>query len=89
MTYIEKSFRDRGLRVAVLMMPNVSYQAVVKRQILEGVQAIVKLNRAAQTTGKISLQVFDRSGGVNNVRFEGKAEHLDIIFVLANCTVRI
>ena len=69
--YVEKAFRDRGLRVAVLMIPNVPIQAVVRRQILEGVQAVVKLYRASRMTGKIPVQVFDRSLGGNNVHFEG------------------
>ena len=53
-----------------------SLTAVVKRQIIEGVQAVVKIFRQSQVTGKIPLQVFDRRGGVDNVRFEGK---LDIL----------
>ncbi|MCJ1320665.1 hypothetical protein MMC15_006005 [Xylographa vitiligo] len=69
-TYIESSFRERGLRCAVLILPGVPLEAVVKRQILEGVQAIVKLYRASQLTGKIPLQLFDRTGGADNVRFE-------------------
>ena len=52
-------------------MPRASLAAVVKRQILEGVQAVVKLYRGSLNTGKIPLQLFDRSGGVDNVRFEG------------------
>lgn len=48
-----------------------SLDAVVKRQILEGVQAVVKIFRQSQVTGKIPLQVFDRSGGVDNIRFDG------------------
>lgn len=48
-----------------------SLDAVVKRQILEGVQAVVKVFRQSQVTGKIPLQVFDRSGGVDNIRFDG------------------
>lgn len=44
--------------------------AVVKRQILEGVQAVVKIFRQSQVTGKIPLQVFDRRGGIDNVLFE-------------------
>ena len=52
-------------------MPRASLASVVKRQILEGVLAVVKLYRGAQNTGKIPLQLFDRSGGVDNVRFEG------------------
>ncbi|SLM41203.1 RNA recognition motif domain [Lasallia pustulata] len=68
--YIEKSFRDRGLRCDFLLLPRVPLAAVVRRQILEGVRAVVKMGRNAQATGKIPLQVFDRSGGENNVRFE-------------------
>lgn len=48
-----------------------SLDAVVKRQILEGVQAVVKVFRQSQVNGKIPLQVFDRSGGVDNIRFDG------------------
>ena len=70
--YIQQSFRERGLRCEVLQLPRgVSLQAVVKRQIIEGVQAVVKIYRKSQVTGKIPLQIFDRSGGMNNVRFDG------------------
>ena len=69
--YVEKGFRDRGLRVGILVMPNVPLQAVVRRQILEGVLAVVKLGRDALNTGRIPIQIFDRSGGASNVRFEG------------------
>lgn len=72
MSYLEGAFRDRGLRCAVLLLPRVSLAAVIKRQALEGVLAIVKLYRSAQVSGKIPLQLFDRSGGAANVRFEGK-----------------
>jgi hypothetical protein len=73
-TYIEKSFRERGLRCDSLKLPRVSLTAVVKRQIIEGVQAVVKIFRQSQVTGKIPLQVFDRSGGVDNVRFAGNSD---------------
>ena len=69
--YVEKGFRDRGLRVNVLVMPNIPLQAIIRRQILEGVLAVVKLFRDALTTGRISIQIFDRSAGASNVRFEG------------------
>ncbi|MDI1485039.1 MAG: nuclear polyadenylated RNA-binding protein 3 [Ramalina farinacea] len=69
--YIQQSFRDRRLRCEVLQLPRgVSLAAVVKRQIIEGVQGLVKIDRRSQVTGKVSLQIFDRSGGVNNVRFD-------------------
>lgn len=72
-SYIEKSFRDRGLRCEVLQLPRVSMAALIKRQIIEGVQAVVKILRQSQLSGKIPLQVFDRRGGRDNVRFEGKS----------------
>ncbi|KAL8735639.1 MAG: hypothetical protein Q9166_000808 [cf. Caloplaca sp. 2 TL-2023] len=68
--YIEKTFRDRGLTCGVFQLPRVSLVAVIKRQILEGVQAVVKILRQSQVTGKIPLQVFDYSAGVDNVRYE-------------------
>jgi hypothetical protein len=55
-------------------MPRVSLAAVVKRQILEGVLAVVKLHRSSQMSGKIPLQLFDRTSGVENVRFEGELD---------------
>ena len=74
MQYVEKQFNDRGLRVAVLrLMPNMPLNAVVRRQIYEGVVAVVQLYRAARASGKIPLKVFDRSAGINNVRFEGES----------------
>ncbi|KAL8711101.1 MAG: hypothetical protein Q9220_004482 [cf. Caloplaca sp. 1 TL-2023] len=68
--YIEKTFRDRGLTCNYFQLPRVSLIAMVKRQIVEGVQAVVKIFRESQVTGKIPLQVFDHSMGVNNVRYE-------------------
>ncbi|KAK4697381.1 hypothetical protein P7C71_g675, partial [Lecanoromycetidae sp. Uapishka_2] len=68
--YIQQSFRGRGLRCDVLQLPRVSLAAVVKRQIIEGVQAVVKIFQKSQNTGKIPLQVYNRSSGVENVRFD-------------------
>ena len=70
--YIQQSFRDRTLRCDVLQLPRVSLTAVVKRQMVEGVQAVVKICRKSQITGKIPLQVFNRSLGLNNIQFDGK-----------------
>lgn len=69
--YIQQSFRDRGLRCDVLQLPRVSLTAVVKRQLVEGVQAVVKIFRKSQNTGKIPLQVFNRSLGVDSIQFDG------------------
>ncbi|KZF21919.1 hypothetical protein L228DRAFT_162961 [Xylona heveae TC161] len=69
--FVERSFTDRALRVDVLFLSSrISEEAVFRRQILEGVQAISKLTRASQATGRISLQIFDRRGGADNVRFD-------------------
>ncbi|EEH37502.2 hypothetical protein PAAG_07920 [Paracoccidioides lutzii Pb01] len=73
--HIESSFQDRGLRTDVLILsPRISLAAVVRRQIIEGVLAIIKLSRTNQYSGKIPLQVFDRSGGSDNVKFNEYSE---------------
>ena len=74
--YIQQSFRERGLRCDVLHLPRISLAAVVKRQVVEGVQAVVKIVRKSQNTGKIPLQVYNRSSGADNVRFDGKFVHI-------------
>lgn len=53
------------------MNPRLPLAVVIKRQILEGVQAVVRLTRQCQINVKIPLQVFDRSSGTENVRFDG------------------
>ncbi|KAI4260870.1 MAG: hypothetical protein LQ352_000025 [Teloschistes flavicans] len=82
--YIEKTFQDRGLTCAVFQLPRVSLVAVIKRQILEGVQAVVRILRQSQNTGKIPLQVFDYSAGVDNVRFEGDRHPLSMVDYVFN-----
>ncbi|KAI9707125.1 MAG: hypothetical protein M1836_000085 [Candelina mexicana] len=70
-SFAERAFRDRGVRTDVLYLkPRISLEAVLKRQILEGVQAVTRLDRHSELTGKIPLQVFDRRGGADNVRFD-------------------
>ncbi|KAI9787760.1 MAG: hypothetical protein M1839_000292 [Geoglossum umbratile] len=70
-SFVEKAFRDRGIRSDVLFLnPRLDLAAVVRRQILEGVQAVSRLTRQAQSSGKIPMQVFDRRGGVGNVRYD-------------------
>ena len=60
------------VRVDTLFLnPRLDIGAVVRRQILEGVQAVVFLNKKMQMDGKINLQVFDRRQGEANVRFDG------------------
>lgn len=42
----------------------------MRRQILEGVVAVMKINRMTLASQKFQLSIFDRSSGVNNVKFE-------------------
>ncbi|RHZ48475.1 putative RNA-binding protein (Nab3) [Aspergillus thermomutatus] len=68
--HVENAFRNRGLRVDVLVLgPRIPLNAAVQRQIKEGVLAVVRLSRPNQFSRKIPLQVFDRSAGSDNVRF--------------------
>ncbi|KAK1049820.1 nuclear polyadenylated RNA-binding protein 3 [Friedmanniomyces endolithicus] len=70
-TWVEQAFVSRGVRVDVLLLsPRLSEQAVIRRQIVEGVVAVVKLGKGNQSSGRIGLQVFDRRGGVGSVTFE-------------------
>ncbi|RMZ90248.1 hypothetical protein DV736_g2525, partial [Chaetothyriales sp. CBS 134916] len=74
--WVEDCFRNKGLRVATIWLSaRLPLQAVVKRQILEGVQGVVKLIHHNQFTGKIPLQVFDRCAGASNVNFN---EYVDL-----------
>ncbi len=71
--YVEDTFRSQNLRSNVLILSGrFPEPAVVRRQILEGVLAIVRLDTTGLTKGKISVQIFDRRGGANNVQFNGK-----------------
>ena len=72
--HVENSFRNRGLRVDVLVLgPRLPLNAAVQRQVVEGVLAVVRLSRPNQFSRKIPLQVVDRTSGPDKVRFNGKA----------------
>lgn len=75
--HVENSFRNRGLRVDVLVLgPRIPLNAAVQRQIVEGVLAVVRLSRPNQFSRKIPLQVFDRTGGPDKVRFNGMSNRI-------------
>ena len=79
--WIEQGFRNKGLRASTIWLsPRLPLPAVVKRQIIEGVQGVVKLTQAAQYNSKIPLQVFDRSQGTTNVIFN---EYVDLDIAVA------
>lgn len=59
--YVERAFAARSIRVDVLFLsPRLSLDAVIKRQVLEGVVAVSKITRLNQLTVKVPLQIFDR-----------------------------
>ncbi|KAJ5574141.1 uncharacterized protein N7459_008568 [Penicillium hispanicum] len=73
--HVENAFRNRGLRVDVLVLgPRIPLGAAVHRQYVEGVLAVVRLSRPNQFSRKIPLQIFDRSAGLDNVRFSDYPE---------------
>ncbi|KAF3005127.1 hypothetical protein E8E13_010277 [Curvularia kusanoi] len=77
--YVEDTFRQQNLRINVLIMsPRLPEAAVVRRQIIEGVLAIVRLDTGSLTKGKVNVQVFDRRGGAGNIQFNEYAD-LDLI----------
>ncbi|KAI1479669.1 hypothetical protein F4774DRAFT_122614 [Daldinia eschscholtzii] len=70
-SWAERAFLSQGLRVQVMFLnPHFPREAVIQRQVMEGVHAVVELDYRAQQTGLISLQVFNRSGGRDNVRYD-------------------
>jgi hypothetical protein len=74
--HIENALRDRGIRTDVLIPSSrLPEQALIRRQILEGVLAVLRLTRVNQVTGLVPLQIFDRRAGAQNVKFEGELSH--------------
>lgn len=70
-TWVETEIRSRGLKTEVMFLSSrLPVEVVIRRQILEGVVAVAKLTRASQAKSKIPLQVFDRTRGADNVRFD-------------------
>ncbi|KAI5922943.1 hypothetical protein F4810DRAFT_230096 [Camillea tinctor] len=69
--WAERAFVGSGLKVHVMFLnPQFPRDAVIQRQVMEGVHAVVELDFRAQQYGKLSLQLFDRSAGHNNVRYD-------------------
>jgi nuclear polyadenylated RNA-binding protein 3 len=59
--WVENAFRSRNLKCDMLFLnPRLQLSAVVKRQVMEGVTAVVFLNRQMQAASTISIQIFDR-----------------------------
>ena len=56
------------------MSPRLDEAAVIRRQIVEGVLAIVRLTALSLANGRVNIQIFDRRGGANNVQFNEYAD---------------
>lgn len=70
-SWTERAFLNQGLRVQVMFLhAHLPREAVIQRQVMEGVHAVVELDYRAQQTGAIPLQVFNRSGGHANVQYD-------------------
>ncbi|TVY49264.1 putative RNA-binding protein [Lachnellula occidentalis] len=70
-SWVEGEFLSRGIKTEVMFLSaRLPLQAVIRRQILEGVYAVLQLDMRSQIESKVPLQVFDRQGGANNVRFD-------------------
>ncbi|OLN94308.1 putative RNA-binding protein C3H8.09c [Colletotrichum chlorophyti] len=68
--WVERAFTDRGLKVDVMFLhPSFPRDAIVQRQVVEGVHAIIDLDIHAQNYGKIPVRLFDRTDGVS-ARYE-------------------
>ncbi|KAK4131398.1 hypothetical protein BT67DRAFT_427421 [Trichocladium antarcticum] len=68
--WVQGALHNRGLKTDVMYInPRFPRDAVVQRQVVEGVHAIIDLDYTAQSQGKIPVQVFIRSGA-SSVRFE-------------------
>jgi hypothetical protein len=62
--WVQRAFTTRGLKVDVMFLnPNFPRDAVVQRQVVEGVHGIVDLDMRAHSYGKIPLRVFGQSVG--------------------------
>lgn len=69
--WIEGAFREKGLKSEVMFLhPRFPKDKVIQRQAAEGVYAVIELDMHAQRAAKIPVQVFNRSGGTSNIRFD-------------------
>lgn len=70
-SWVENELKARGIKTEPMFLnPRVSLDAVIQRQVLEGVHAVTLLDMASQNSSKIPLRVFNRQGGANNIRFD-------------------
>ncbi|KAI2607839.1 hypothetical protein GGR54DRAFT_403742 [Hypoxylon sp. NC1633] len=74
--WVKRAFANQGLKVHLrLPHPLLPQEGILQQQVVEGVIAVSELDYRAQQTGLISLRIFDRSAGRDNVRYD---QYLDL-----------
>lgn len=69
--WVEKAFITRGHRVnTIRVSPMLNENAVIRRQIMEGVIAVSRLRHENQEASKIGLTIFKRNLGTRDVQYE-------------------
>ncbi|KAL1899240.1 nuclear polyadenylated RNA-binding protein 3 [Sporothrix stenoceras] len=71
--WVQVPFHERGLKTDVILLtPHTPPRdSIIQVHVLEGVTAVVDLDTRSQANGTIPVQVFNRLGGVSNIRFDG------------------
>lgn len=74
--YIERVFSSNQIRASSITLPysKNSREEIVKQMILEGVKAIVMIDRHNETQSKVYLQVFAPAEHGQGVRYDGKSK---------------
>jgi len=70
-SWVANELNSRGLKTEIMFLnPREQLDSVVQRQIIDGVHAVSKLNLRSQNLSQISLQVFKRQPGSEEVQFD-------------------
>jgi hypothetical protein len=73
--YIEGRFRAKKLQLhtSYLQQNDVDKDTLMQHFVMEGVTAVIMVDRNDEVRGKVYMQVFERSGAADtsNVRFDG------------------
>ncbi|KTW27266.1 hypothetical protein T552_02249 [Pneumocystis carinii B80] len=81
--FVEKAFKEKGFRIDTLFLsPRLPLPSVVQQMIIEGIMAIIFLNRQLQSQSKISMQIFDRKADSSDVKFDEYA-NIDVHVAVA------
>jgi hypothetical protein len=69
---VENAFRESNISVHTLHLSRkLQIQAVVRQMIVEGVHAVVFLERALAINGRVNMQIFEHQRSQDNVKYDG------------------